>query len=546
MSKRSIASAEIKPLLNATGSRPSEVEGPFDARKVIRFTHTSELVIALCGPIGSPLHSVAETLQSMLVKDFGYAKCERIRLSRFIEEHAKGKYSKGKHQTEFERIKDLISIGDEMRKNYGPRVLAELAIARIAEDRNENKLTTKAESYQPRRVCHIIDSIKNQQELDILKLVYRDMLYTIGVFSPPSVRVSALQKKGMSQHQVYQLIDQDSGEEKDHGQTVEETFPQSDFFIRIDSATDTKIRNKVDRFLNLVLSAQVLTPWASETAMYQAASAAGNSACLSRQVGAALTDSAGEVLAVGWNDVPKAGGNLYAASNDASASEHDMRCWNLEGGVCFNDREKRLTAELLATDLVNEKVISPEQKSQCVNIILTKSKVKNLIEFSRAVHAEMHAIIQGSQLAGERVKGGKLFCTTYPCHSCARHIVAAGIMDVYYIEPYRKSLAKKLHDDAISENEADIGKVRILPYEGVAPNRYLKLFRVAPNSRKSDGKLVPVELRTTSPAFEITMEALPTLEGVIVNGLIRNGLLYSPEAGIKAPPQKELTNEVPG
>ena len=66
-------------------------------------------------------------------------------------------------------------------------------------------------------------------------------------------------------------------------------------------------------------------------------------------------------------------------------------------------------------------------------IVAKSSRIKSLIEFSRSIHAEMHAIITGSQLGGDRMIGGSLYCTTYPCHNCARHIILAGIKKVYYI-----------------------------------------------------------------------------------------------------------------
>lgn len=55
---------------------------------MIDSTHTEELVIALCGPIGSPLHSVGAAVQETLTSTFGYASCTYLRLSQFIEEHA--------------------------------------------------------------------------------------------------------------------------------------------------------------------------------------------------------------------------------------------------------------------------------------------------------------------------------------------------------------------------------------------------------------------------------------------------------------------------
>jgi deoxycytidylate deaminase len=264
--------------------------------------------------------------------------------------------------------------------------------------------------------------------------------------------------------------------------------------------------------------------------MYFAASAAGNSACLSRQVGAAITDKAGEVIAVGWNDVPKVGGNLYMADPEDPLSSKDQRCWNLEGGICFNDEEKKLISEVLVDELTRAGAISEENKGLAIRAIAQNSKIKNLIEFSRSVHAEMHAIINAGKISTAILEGGKMFITTYPCHNCARHIVAAGVREVYYIEPYRKSLATKLHSDALTEDESEVEKVRILPYDGIAPSRYLKLFRVPPNSRKSAGKLVKVDPHNSEPRFDKTLEALPTLEAMVVKGLREKNLITT-EAG---------------
>jgi deoxycytidylate deaminase len=165
--------------------------------------------------------------------------------------------------------------------------------------------------------------------------------------------------------------------------------------------------------------------------MYAAASAAGNSACLSRQVGAAVCDESGEILAIGWNDVPQFEGGLYIADHKTDPNaERDKRCWNLAGGVCFNDQEKRLLSDMLITELVSKKVVQETDKNKAIEIVIRSTKVKDLIEFSRSIHAEMHAILTAGRLAGDKIRGGKLYCTTYPCHSCARHIIAAGITEV--------------------------------------------------------------------------------------------------------------------
>lgn len=217
--------------------------------------------------------------------------------------------------------------------------------------------------------------------------------------------------------------------------------------------------------------------------------------------------------------MPKFGGGPYTADQKDPNSDRDKRCWNMEGGTCFNDREKRLIADLLIDVLVKKDLISQANSETAVNLVLGNSKVKDLIEFSRSIHAEVHAILGASQLSGDRIRGSSLYCNVYPCHSCARHIVAAGISEVFYIEPYRKSLATKLHYDAITEDDSDQNRVRILPYDGVAPTRFLKFFRVPQNSRKKDGKMIKVDPKKASPRVDKTLQALPELEALVVKEL---------------------------
>lgn len=90
--------------------------------------------------------------------------------------------------------------------------------------------------------------------------------------------------------------------------------------------------------------------------------------------------------------------------------------------------------------------------------------------------------------------------------NCARHIIAAGINRVYYIEPYEKSLALTSHSDAIiildhdddSKDDKDQAdkqtEVEFIHFAGVAPNLYPNLF-LRERGRKDDhGNLVSFDL----------------------------------------------------
>ena len=97
------------------------------------------------------------------------------------------------------------------------------------------------------------------------------------------------------------------------------------------------------------------------------------------------------------------------------------------------------------------------------------------------------------------VKGCTIYVTTFPCHECARNIVAAGIRRVVYIEPYAKSLALELHDNAIQlDSAADVSKIPFVPFLGVAPRHYSDMFLM--DKRKSDdGKIVSWDAARANP-----------------------------------------------
>jgi deoxycytidylate deaminase len=107
---------------------------------------------------------------------------------------------------------------------------------------------------------------------------------------------------------------------------------------------------------------------------------------------------------------------------------------------------------------------------------LRDAQLMDLLEFGRMIHAEMSAICDAARL-GKGVKEATLFTTTFPCHLCAKHIVASGIKKVVFIEPFPKSYAEQLHGDAIVIGKSsDPNRVVFEPFIGIAPLRYRELF----------------------------------------------------------------------
>jgi deoxycytidylate deaminase len=172
--------------------------------------------------------------------------------------------------------------------------------------------------------------------------------------------------------------------------------------------------------------------------MFLARAAALRSLDLSRQVGAAIFSSNAEILALGSNEVPKAGGGTYWSDDNFDDRDYVRK---VDSNFV---RKREILLEILS-------IIDPkgdiEKMSKDKRI--QDSLLMDALEYGRVVHAEMGALSDAARL-GHQVKDGVLYCTTFPCHLCAKHIVAAGIARVVFLEPYPKSLAPHLHSDSIS------------------------------------------------------------------------------------------------
>jgi len=75
-------------------------------------------------------------------------------------------------------------------------------------------------------------------------------------------------------------------------------------------------------------------------------------------------------------------------------------------------------------------------------------------ELCRGIHAEQNAIIQAAY-HGVSIKEASLFCTNLPCSICAKMIINAGIITIYYQTGY----ADQMSSDMMEEAGVDIIKL---------------------------------------------------------------------------------------
>jgi deoxycytidylate deaminase len=470
-----------------------------------------ELFFALVAPVGADLDRVCEHLRTSLQK-FDYS-LEEIRLITLLRKFKTPRFLRDEPTDVFDRTNGRMDAGDEFRALADrDDALALLGLYALREFRKsshqkQNEGEGSAADIPLKRQVYLFRSLKRPEEVTALRRIYGSNLIVIGVHCAREKRVQNLSEKIAKssyktqaqkfRHQAESLVLRDEADEnKVHGQRLRSAFSMSDVFL--DASEAESLTHDTDRFLNLLFGKPVITPTKSEMGMAHAYVAAMRSAELGRQVGAAIVDDAGNVVALGTNEVPRKGGGSYWERESP-----DHRDW--QEGVDSSEEFKRASLGELLFVLSEKKKFTRKFGSQPVEgqirallPLLKQTRYMQLIEFIRSVHGEMSALMDAA-LRGVSVRGCTLYVTTFPCHECARHIIAAGINKVYYIEPYAKSLAIELHHDALQlDSETDQTKVPFVPYLGVAPRAYTSLFAMAVRKR-DDGKVIEWDEKCANP-----------------------------------------------
>jgi len=431
----------------------------------------TELIIGLVAPIGVNLQVVQNWISNYL-SHFGY-KTKTIILSDFIK-NFNGIDTQLVRDNEGDRIDSFMTAGNEIRQKTGRNdIIAALAIGDIHRNR------TGMEQPLP-ETANLLVSLKHPDEVELLRNTYGDGFYLLGITSSKSKRMGYLTGlKGVPPEKAQKLIERDESEEFEFGQHVRETFYLADGYFDINLADADK---QIERIIHMIFGFPWCTPTRDEYAMFLAFSASLRSGDLSRQVGAVVTSAYGEVIATGANDVPRSGGGLYWPDDTP-----DNRDYNK--GLDANEKCKNEI--ILKTMNKISPELSEEQALEKGEEIFHNTGLLDITEYGRAVHAEMEALLSCAR-AGVSPRDGSLYCTTFPCHNCAKHIIASGIRRVVFIEPYPKSRAMDLHHDDIFFVDNDIpgpdqyGKVGFESFVGIGPRRFVDLFSMT----LSNGKVI--------------------------------------------------------
>lgn len=178
----------------------------------------------------------------------------------------------------------------------------------------------------------------------------------------------------------------------------------------------------------------LITPTAMERVMQIAYTAKLNSGCLSRQVGAVITDSNNSVKAIGWNDVAK--GQVPCALRSLEGVINDFDPITYSEFERNDERFRKKAKDKLIIFREKGNKISGYNFSYCFKSLKNSiDSDKNQVH-TRALHAEENAFLQISKYGGIGIEGGKLYTTASPCELCAKKAYQLGIKDIIFIDPY--------------------------------------------------------------------------------------------------------------
>lgn len=484
--------------------------------------YSEEIMFGFAGAIGCGISNVVKKTISTL--EAASYQVHHIKISTII----KNLYKKGKifipfdtdcdNLLAYERYTFLQDCGNKLREIHDPSILADAVISEIALIRKDASKNPEEKDQYIRR-AYLIDQLKNPDEITTLRLLYGDSFYLVGVLSSNDDRLANLRNERIQEPNALSLIHRDKDDNDKFGQRLQKTLFNADYFIRYTNSDMESLTQPIERFINLIHGQKGVTPTLQETGMFAAYTASLSSACLSRQVGAAISSEDGSIISTGCNDAPASGGGLYTADHSI-----DLRCYR-KGGYCSNHKKQKELIDDITAQIVKHD-ISPQLAQKIAHGIKNNTRISSLTEFSRAIHAEMDAILKVARRDSTSTKNSTLYTTTYPCHNCARHIVAAGMKKVIYIEPYEKSLALELHDDAITTDERNSEipnssrkKLVIVQFEGVAPSRYEAFFKYKKDT-KIDGLLNNIPLKNSKQLEPLFAEAYHQIEKRILDNYV--------------------------
>lgn len=480
-----------------------------------------ELYFATVRAVGTPLHhTVIEPLTEALA-DVGFLLFE-IKLSQrlFDPIPVSLPLPQGQESPHL-RYVALTNAADYLRSSTGRKDALAVEAIRHLHLVGRRQARREAREQGFRGIAYLFRNLMHPHEAQRLYRMYGKQLFILSIFSPEEERLRhhANQLAGddpmradMFREEAQEYFRRESGypsptesldkelvKQQPYRINIPRTWQHGDLFLNISDAARTS--DQIKRLIELIFRHPFHTPRPEEIGMAEAFLAATESANVARQVGASIVSPDGELLAVGTNDVPKPTGGIYRAGMEPDHRDHtdeyrkDMSDVNRRGILVDLIKRQLADSDWLVQAGYEKSGEDPALDYDILSRMLINSPIArsaqffDVIEYGRTLHAEMDAITSAAR-KGTSLRGSTLYCTTLPCHECARLIIGAGVKRVIFVEPYEKSRAAILYKTEInfttmSESlRKDSELVDFVPYVGISPRRFYDVF--SPVIRKRD------------------------------------------------------------
>lgn len=345
------------------------------------------------------------------------------------------------------------SLGDNVRRSgdaltdaIAPQGLL-LLPATIAQVIKLLRLRNRIESILPNYFA--IDALRHPFEIRYLRERISPF-YTIAVTTDEISRRTRLVELGYTKEGIEALDAKEypseiKGPKKSQegysafvSQDIQSCLAISNIYIRNQGTPESKnfqeLSKHVCRYVALMQHPGLVTPTSVERCMHAAFSAKLNSGCISRQVGAVVTDASYSIKAVGWNDVPR--GQVPCLLRNTSHALN--RKWDSVAYSKFEQNDDVFRGALGKTTLAKIGVerVKGRNITYCFKTIYNTIKKDRNQVHTRSLHAEENAFLQIAKYGGQGLEGGCLFTTASPCELCAKKAYQLGINKIYFIDPY--------------------------------------------------------------------------------------------------------------
>jgi deoxycytidylate deaminase len=343
----------------------------------------------------------------------------------------------------------------------------------------------------------VIDALKNSLELMYFKEKFSGF-YMVAINKNEEDREKYVRSKIAKNSDADLILDLDAteykGDEFSDGKfsspDIENCIQKSDYHIFHSEDSDINNHNKeknlsyqLVKLLALIGQPGIITPTAIERTMQIAYNAKFNSGCISRQVGAVVTDQNFIVKSIGWNDVAKdqMPCKLRDIRDLASEEPHEIFSeYEISGSV--TDSETKITSSF--NDLVKKEVESSkitDKNLQGRHCSFCFKGLQNAFErqknqvHTRSLHAEENAMMQISKKGGNGLEAGKLFTTASPCELCSKKAFQLGVTEIYYIDPYPGIAMKHTLKNGVRRGDKNPNPTMIM-FRGAVGRAFHKLY----------------------------------------------------------------------